>query len=252
MPNIVKSSLLSSFAPIHHGTSTKSFGPLSFKYDPDSNEVIIDRAKFLSALDLPLNHSVLLCEQTHSDKVVVVDETHEGLGAFEESKAMMVADGMITREKEVNLVIKTADCLPVLIYDPVKEVIGAVHSGWQGTIKRITVKALEKMVEVYDSKIEDCCVYVGPSIGPCCYSVKNEEQIKLFRSQYDNLVEREGTVFVDLWNSLEQDVLALGVRSENYQNDRVCTACQNDRFASHRADNPRLTTNLSVIGMVGE
>ena len=250
MAKILKSNLLSNFPEIHHGTSTKKFGPLSFKYSPDSNKVIIDRAKFLTELDLPLNHSVLLCEQNHTDNVVIVGDEDMGKGVFESNTRIPNADAMITRERELNLVIYTADCLPILIFDPVKKVIAAVHSGWKGTVKKIVIKTLEKMNKEFSSSKKDCLVHIGPSIGPCCYAVDNTKQIDLFDKSYQNVIKKEDKVFIDLWDSVEKDLLKLGIPSNNIDNPKICTACHNQEFASRRADHPRLTTNLSVISMV--
>lgn len=250
MKKILKSKILSESHEISHGTSTKFFGPLSFKYDSNTNEVIIDRVKFLTELDLPLNHSVFLCEQNHTDNIVIIEQNDEGKGVIDFANQIPNADAMITKCKNINLVIYTADCMPILIFDPIRKVIAAVHSGWKGTIKKIVIKTLKKMQKDFCSKREDFRIYIGPSIGPCCYSVKNIEQIELFEKNYGNILKKNKEIFVNLWDSVEKDLLNFGILPENIENSKICTACQNEFFASHRADKPRLTTNLSVIAMI--
>jgi len=249
MQKIVRSKILSNFSNIHHGTSTKAFGPLSFKYDLNSNEVIIDRAKFLEELNLPLNHSVFLCEQNHTDNIARINENDEGKGTFNSSSSIPNTDAMITNCKAINLVVYAADCMPILIFDPTEKVIAAVHSGWKGTIKKIAIKTLKKMQKEYGCQKKDFRIYIGPSIGPCCYSVDNKEQIELFAKEYSNLNTRDGKTFVDLWNSIEQDLSKFGIPLENIENSKICTSCENNFFASHRADHPRSTSNLSIIAM---
>ena len=79
---------------------------------------------------------------------------------------------------------------------------------------------------------------------------ENEEQIQLFQKNYANLINRKGKIFVDLWDSIERDLLDYGIPRENYENSKICTVCQKEIFASHRGDHPRTTTNLSVISLV--
>ena len=202
----------------------------------------------MAELNLPLNHSIFLCEQKHTDRVILVDEKNIG-GAFDQKK-QPVADAMISKSKNVNLIIYSADCAPILIFDPVEKIIAAVHSGWRGTIKKIVIKTLQKMEKKFGAHRKNFKIYIGPSIGPCCYFSKNYEQIELFQKNYKNLISRDGKIFIDLWNCLEKDLQNFGISSQNLENSRICTACQNKFFASHRADNPRKTTNLSVISLI--
>lgn len=251
MQNIIKSNLLSQFSSIHHGTSTKLFGPLSFRRDPNVNEVIIDRAEFLQKLNLPINHSIFVCEQNHTDNIVVVDECDEGKGVFDQATRIPNTDAMITNRKGVNLVIYTADCAPVLIFDPINNVIAAVHSGWKGTVKQIANKTIQKMIENFDCQIENIIVYIGPTIGRCCYAVTNEEQIQAFGKYKFGITRKENKVFVDLKSSLEEDLLQIGVLTQNFEISDICTACSNSILASHYIEREnRKTDNLTVIAMM--
>jgi YfiH family protein len=156
---------------------------------------------------------------------------------------------MITDIPGVNLVIYTADCMPVSFYDPVRWVIAIAHSGWRGTIAGISTKILDRMIEQYGSAMWDIRVSVWPSIGPCCYDVTNPEQILLFEEKYHNISRKWGKTIVNLWDSLEQDMMNSGIQPHHFENARICTACQHTTYASHRKDNPNTTANLTVISL---
>lgn len=120
MQHIYTSPLLSHFPDISQGTSSKFFGPLSFVYEKNQNRVIIDRVRFLDALSLDATHSVLVCEQNHTDHIIEITDEHTEHGLFDQTSQIPDTDGMITDRPGVNLVIYTADCMPVSFYDPVR------------------------------------------------------------------------------------------------------------------------------------
>ena len=95
-------------------------------------------------------------------------------------------DGLITDKKDIILATTSADCITLLFFDPVKRVIANVHSGWKGTLQRISVKAVEKMVEKYNSKYEDIICCICPSIRRCHFEVKKDVE-KLFKEEFKDL-----------------------------------------------------------------
>lgn len=249
MKHITHSTLLSRFPEIIEGTSTKDFGPLSFSYSKSANQVIIDRVRYLDTLGLDASHAIFLCEQWHTNTIIEIDERHVEHGLLEESKQLTRADGLITNLRWVHLIVYTADCMPITFYDPVRWVIGIAHSGWRGTISGISNNMIEKFTRKYGSNLWDIRVSIWPSIWPCCYSVANPEQLELFDKKYHNLIERDVTYYVDLWDSIRQDILSLGILEEHFENPHICTSCNHHLYASHRRDNPNTTTNLSVVSM---
>ncbi len=250
MNHIITSDFFQEFPEIVYWTSTKWLWPLSFLYSKNNNQVIIDRVNFLDQLWLHPNHSVLVCEQNHTNNIAIIDHEFISSSLFDQEKQIPNTDGIITNIPWMNLVIYTADCMPITFYDPIRRVIGIVHSGWKWTIGWIWKKMIHTMIDNYGSKVGDIRVVVGPSIWPCCYSVKNEEQIELFESLYHNNQLRFDKVYIDLWDSLVQDMLATGILHKHFHNQRLCTSCQNDVFASHRKDNPNTTVNLTVISLI--
>lgn len=249
MKHITHSTLLARFPEIIEGISTKDFGPLSFSYSKSANQVILDRVRYLDTLDLDATHGVLLCEQGHTTKIIKVTESHREHWLLESSEQLERADGLITNLKNVHLIVYTADCMSITFYDRKNWVIGIAHSGWRGTIGGISQNMLDIFTWEYGSDIRDIYVSVWPSIWPCCYSVVNPEQLKLFDQKYHNLREQDGVYYVDLWDSIRQDILSLGILEEHFENPCICTSCNHHLYASHRRDNPNTTTNLSVVSM---
>ena len=114
--------------------------------------------------------NMVFSNQVHDNKIKVVGREDRGKGIVRESDIIGI-DGLITNEKEVALVTFYADCVPVFLYDSVKNVIGLVHSGWRGTVKEISKVAVRKMNEFFHCNSENIEVVIGPSIGKCCFEV---------------------------------------------------------------------------------
>jgi YfiH family protein len=205
--------------------------------------------RFLDTLGLDATHSVLVCEQNHTNHIRQITTENMGHWLFDQTSQLPNTDGMVTDIPGINLVIYTADCMPVSFYDPVKKVIAVAHSGWRGTVAWISKNILDCMVNTYGSDIWDIHVSIWPSIGPCCYEVTNPEQIAIFDKKYNNIHIHWDTKSVDIWDSIEQDMMNSGIQKNHFENQKVCTACQNSIYASHRKDNPNTTANLTVISM---
>jgi YfiH family protein len=119
-----------------------------------------DMAQFGDALE---SSRVIVLDQEHGDEVHVIAAGEQPLRG----------DGIIVIEKNVVAVIKTADCLPVIIVDPTFPMAAVVHAGWRGTVKKITAKAVQTMSSL-GAHSGSMTAMLGPSIGPCCYEVGNE------------------------------------------------------------------------------
>lgn len=200
MNHAFSSPTLSKYPDIIQGTSSKYFWPLSFSYCKNTNKVIIDRVQFLDSLGLDATHSVLVCEQNHTSNIIEINEEKIGHGLFDQTSQIPNADGMITHIPNINLVIYTADCMPISFYDPVKKIIGVAHSGWKWTIADISKKMLLLMVSKYWCNITDILVSVGPSIGPCCYEVQNLNKSNYFKKNME--------IF---WNIIIRNMLISGI-----------------------------------------
>ena len=125
-------------------------------------------------------------KQTHTDVVKIVTRKNGGDGILRPLDESEPYDGLITNEKNLLLCTVEADCVPVYFYDPVKEVIAMVHSGWKGTVKKISQVTIEKMKSAFGCQSSDMLVAIGPHICKDCYEVGQdvfEEFSQSFGSQ---------------------------------------------------------------------
>lgn len=169
---------------------------------------------------------LIFMEQTHSDNIMIVDKDSE--------TQIKNCDAIITNEYNLPLMVMVADCIPILVYDEVKHIVAAIHSGRNGTFLKILEKTILKMVDHFDSLVCDIQVYFGPSIGFCCYEVSQDMA---------NITETSfGSKFVNNRNidllGINLDILEkLGVGKENIIIDKTCTYCDKEgKCFSYRKD----------------
>ena len=147
-------------------------------------------------------------------------------------------DAIITNEKNVPLLILTADCVPVVLVDKVNKAVGLVHAGWRGTYGKICSETLQSMKENYNTNTEDVVAIIGPSIGKCCYEV-SYDLVEKFSALLPNADEkiyeiRDEKYYLDLWEINTQILKEFGVLKSNIINMNICTSCNCDRFFSYR------------------
>jgi polyphenol oxidase len=148
------------------------------------------------------------------------------------------ADGLITNASNVPLVMRFADCVPVVLFDPVHHAIGIAHAGWKGTLLGAGASTLGEMSLRYGTRPEEVLAGIGPSIGPCCYEV-GSEVVQGVREAFPgepNLISPSvtGGLHFDLWAANETALVAAGVR--NIEVARICTSCNTHEFYSHRRE----------------
>lgn len=148
------------------------------------------------------------------------------------------ADGIITSDP-VPLVMRFADCVPIVLYDPVHGAVGLAHAGWRGTIAGAGPATVRAMSQHYGSRPSDIIAGIGPSIGPCCYEVGPEviEGIEQAFGGKGGLVrsaEDGGGTHLDLWAANERSLREAGV--EQIETAMICTSCRVGEFYSHRRE----------------
>ena len=151
------------------------------------------------------------------------------------------ADVVLTNKVGITLVMRFADCVPIFLFDPIKEVIGIVHAGWQGTVKKAVSAAVEAMTAHYQSNPEDVIAGIGPSIGVDHYEV-GPEVISAAKQTFgekvnDLLLLDDGQTHFDLWKANKILLQESGVNAIEVAG--VCTACHTDDWYSHRTENGR-------------
>jgi YfiH family protein len=239
------SSLAHGFLTRAGGISPAPYESMNFDArdtDPAGN-VERNRALFHEAFAIPQGRLVTV-SQVHGKEVLVIE------GPLPDKP--VEADAIVTSEPDVAIGMMTADCQPILLFDPVNNAIGAVHAGWKGTALGIVVETVLKMSETYGTDPACLIASLGPCIGPCCYKVgwnvldeymKNHRDADCFR-------ENDGLrMDISLANNLQ--LLGVGVKKENISNDSVCTSCNTELFFSHRKENGRTGRQLSFIMIKG-
>lgn len=162
-------------------------------------------------------------------------------------------DVFITDQPGVPLLLRYADCTPILIYDPCRGAIGVVHSGWRGTVQAAARAAVETLAHEYGSRPADMIAGIGPCIGPCCYEV-GEDVIAAVRATFarpDDLLPAgsNGRRRFDLWAANHRWLSEAGVRRIELAG--LCTVCRNDEFYSYRAEQGR-TGHFGALMMLRE
>lgn len=176
--------------------------------------------------------------QVHGDgiKCVTVPGYFEGYDAF------------ITDLSGVFLAVSTADCVPVLICDPVKRVIAAVHAGWKGTVLGITGKTLSVMRSRYGVDPKDCIAAIGAAIGFDSFEVGPEVASK-FAADFVKPAGMEEKYLVDLKQANKRQLLEAGLPDKSVEVSDYCTVKDVGRFFSHRKENGVTGRMLAVVGM---
>jgi polyphenol oxidase len=169
---------------------------------------------------------VYLPIQRHTDRVLILDSEPEP----------EVADAVVTNIENVLIGVQVADCVPIVLFDEKKRVIGAVHAGWRGTAAQILKKTIKVMVEHFRSSPDNIIMAFGPSIKGCCYAVDSEvnDAICISTGAGEYSSRKNSKFFIDLSSANMVQALSLGVRKDNIWVSKECTFCNPDRFHSYR------------------
>lgn len=198
---------------------------------------------------------VKLASGIHDGRVVTMRQVHgDNIVAVKDKKLKEAgeADGMITGERDLYLAVLTADCVPLLFVAPRQKLVAAVHAGWRGTLAGIADKTVRLFKSQYDVEASDLEVALGPSIGVCCYEVKDDVTVRLMKKwgklTTPSLFVKEGKSFVNL-RRLNRDILrASGVPGDQLFQVGPCTSCAAEEFFSYRRERSETGRQMSLIG----
>ncbi|MCX6592361.1 MAG: peptidoglycan editing factor PgeF [Acidobacteria bacterium] len=168
-----------------------------------------------------------------------------------------VADGdaLVTDLPGLLLEIRTADCMPVLLVDPVRRAVGIAHAGWRGTVAGIAARTVQQMVDEFGCQITNIQAAFGPSIGPCCFEVGPEVAAQFAPSAVvqpgpHRLAAAPGRVTVDLLQANKTQLFDAGLARESIFQASSCTMCHPEQFHSYRRDRDQSGRLVSGIGML--
>ncbi len=203
---------------------------VSPRQDRCATERAAHRADMLSDWDLDAT-ALRYCIQIHEPHVEHV--THEvPPGPMEK------CDGVFTTAPAVPLMCFSADCPLVLVYDPVRRVLGLAHASWRCTVARLAEQLVARMHEECACEPGKLLAGIGPGAGPCCYEVKSDVYAAAATLPQRDVcfASRDGHMYFDLWEANRQQLLAAGVAEANIELANVCTMCRNDLFFSFRCE----------------
>jgi YfiH family protein len=185
-------------------------------------------------------------KQVHGTDVLIVDRATAAAQAFGGEW-----DALATDQPGVLLTVRTADCVPVLIHDPIRGAVAAVHAGWRGAVAGIVSRTLAAMTRRFGSKPESLRISIGPSAGSCCYEV-DEPVLSRLRdacADWRGLVRETGPgrALFNLRGLVRGQAQASGVRADRIHSVSLCTICHPDLFHSYRRDGSVRGTMVSGI-----
>ena len=196
-----------------------------------------NRERFFNKLGIDKN-LIVRADLVHENKVKLVSYKDAG-------KLVEKTDGLLSKEKNLFLTITTADCLPIFIYDPKKEIIGLIHGGWKSLANNILAKAVKDLSG-------NTLVGIGPGISQCHFEVK-QDLVQKFLDQRiftpEVILRKDNKLFLDLKKLAKFQLIELGIREENIELNQECTFCLSDKYFSFRRDKPEnVQTMLAIIG----
>jgi polyphenol oxidase len=211
---------------------------LGLRVGDDPEKVVENRRLLFRQFGISLERSVW-CKQIHADGVVVVGAEDAGRGSTEEESIVEDADALVTDTPGLSLCVTVADCVPVVVSDPERGVVGLAHAGWGGTVSRIASRTVEVMGERFGCDPAAVLAAIGPSIGPAGYEV-GEDVIERARAGYGERASEilepapDGKAFFDLWTANRIDLEDAGVSGERIEVSAIAVDEHLDEFYSHR------------------
>lgn len=232
------------------GVSTGIFESLNLGHrrGDDPENVRENYRRFCAATGTDGN-SIVMTNQVHGNVVKVV--TRADVKPDLLAVCPFEADGLATNVPGVTLCIFSADCIPILLFDPVKRVIAAAHAGWRGTAAAIAAQAVETLAGEYGSDPADCYAAIGPGIGPCCFETDGDVPAAM-TAALGGLTEPFMTRTGEKWKvdlkAINAAILKRsGLLGEHIDVSGDCTCCQRHRFWSHRYTKGERGSQAAVI-----
>ena len=226
------------FSTREGGVSKGCYGSMNLRWNcDDTKENVLENYKRITAAFGIDYRDTVLSKQIHEDKVLTVGNADKGNGITIKNK-FTSADALMTNEKGVALAATFADCTPVFFIDPIQKAVAVAHSGWRGTVKRISVRVVEKMHEMYGSKAENIICSIGPSIQEDHFEV-GDDVAEIFIKEFgEDTAKLYGERYhVNMQRAIKKQLIDAGVKEENIDDSGICTYCNSDLLFSHRKTN---------------
>jgi hypothetical protein len=221
----------------HGGFSTGAYGEFNInRYCGDDAEAICkNRALLCQQLGVS-DDRLIMPHQVHLAQSVRIDEAFFALSEEDRQTYLEGIDAVMTNLADVCIGVSTADCIPLLIYDPRHRAVAAIHAGWRGTVQRIAQQTLADMTAAYGSLPADLCIQIGPGISLDSFEVGDEVYDAFAAAGFDmpSISRREEKWHIDLPECNRLQLIAAGVPDANISVADICTVKQSDTFFSAR------------------
>lgn len=291
---------LGRFSWLAHGFTTRQPGEFNLNYSTAKTAAAVERSRraLLRALGSPRRArrwQLVTLRQRHTDVIQTIHKTSGGTlpGGFglgrqrreRDGAVKLIGDAVITDQPGLLLAVQVADCLPVLLVEPDRRVVAAVHAGWRGTAKRIAEKTVGRMRQEFGCAPKRILAVIGPGIHRCCYEVGREvaEAFEGGFPYWAKIIHRTEPspsevhwqqpllspaareprprpavtappaekFHLDLLEATRRQLVAAGLKAGNVWASPLCTACRTDLFFSHRAERGRTGRMMGLVGLVG-
>jgi YfiH family protein len=236
------------FTTRHEGVSRTPYNSLNLGTNTlDSpHSVEGNRSLLARAFQADLEHLVTV-NQVHGVDLVLIDSPNPDYTHF----LNLECDGIITNQPGIMIGICVADCVPLLLLDPVKRVVAAIHAGWKGTAGEIGNKAVSAMVQMFGSKPADILAAIGPAIGPCCYEV-DTPVMETFRKngapwEFIATETGKGAWGLDLAAANRRQLLDAGINEQHIEMANHCVSCSQELYFSYRRDDGNTGRQMGFI-----
>lgn len=226
----------------HGGTSLPPYNSLNLSTSVGDDPAAVRENSLRLHRALRLDPSATVdARQAQAADVAVITAAERGM-------RMNQVDALVTDAPGVPLMLRFADCVPILLYDSLHHAIAVVHAGWRGTVAKVVANTVHAMIRAYGSEPRDILACIGPSIGPCCYEIGPEVRTRVkeaFSDSGDLLITQDGSVRFDLWKANASVLREMGVREIEIA--EICTADNTGDLYSWRRENARTGRFAAVI-----
>ncbi|MBI3458994.1 polyphenol oxidase family protein [Candidatus Azambacteria bacterium] len=224
-----------------YGFSERQHGSMKWSKDSEIYQPCLENRKiFFLQKNISVN-DIVTTELVHGSKVTQVFLSDKG-------QVVTKTDALMSNEKNIFLTVTGADCFPVYFYEPKKRIIGLAHVGWKGLITDIVPNIIEKINSISGKSYNSVIVGIGPGIRQCHFSVSLNDL-----SNYDKypqaMIKNKTGAFINIPAIIKEQCQAVGVKTKNIDDVRLCTYCLKERFFSYRRDKPEfLETMIAYLG----
>jgi YfiH family protein len=237
------------------GVSMGNYASLNLSPFSGDNPENVNKNKEILCKQLGIDsEKIIIPYQIHGTKILEIDDTFFQLSQHDKTQVLNGIDALFTHQKNVCIAVTTADCVPLLFFDPQKLVIAVAHAGWRGTCSKIAEKTVHNLIDKFNCNPADIRVVIGPSISSKVYEVGKEVVDNFENAGFDisRIVStRNQSFYLDPWEANWQSLQKTGILNDHIEISGICTYTEHERFFSARRlgiKSGRITSGIMMKG----